>query len=108
MNELGISDKLLTKIQSVLRRCGVTRAVVFGSRAKGTYRKYSDIDIAVYGDVKWDDVAEIKMELDEIATIFSFDVVGYELTDNETLREHIRRVGVPILGQTGDLSLENN
>jgi predicted nucleotidyltransferase len=74
----------------------VTKAVVFGSRAKGTHRRYSDIDIAVFGAIDWLDAEKLVEELEELPLIYKFDVLDYSRLSNDALKGHIDRVGVPI------------
>lgn len=68
-------------------------AVLFGSRAKGNYKKGSDIDIAVKGPVEKDALAQLIMAFDESLLPYFVDVVVYANLENEALREHIDRVG---------------
>jgi predicted nucleotidyltransferase len=74
----------------------VQRARVFGSRAKGTFRNNSDIDIAVDGSVSPLEAAVIKGDLEELPCPVFFDVVSYETVTNADLREHIDRVGLVV------------
>jgi predicted nucleotidyltransferase len=92
---LGLSEKNINLIIGVLKACGAAKAAVFGSRAKGNYRDNSDIDIAVWGDVN---IGHILTELDELPMPYKFDVVAYETIKNDKLREHIDRVGKPLIG----------
>jgi predicted nucleotidyltransferase len=97
MNELGLNAELLLQIKNVLRQfTKVTAAVVFGSRAKGNFSDFSDIDIAVYGDCDALYVEKIICELDDLPTPYTYDVVGYNSIKSVELREHIERVGVTI------------
>jgi predicted nucleotidyltransferase len=86
----GLSEKNINLIIGVLTDCGVSKAVIFGSRAKGNFRYNSDIDIAVWGNVN---IGHILTELDELPMPYKFDVVSYESLKNDKLREHIDRVG---------------
>ena len=87
----GLSDKQIEQISVLLNNAGVSKAVIFGSRAKGNFRPNSDIDIAVWGNEP--NIGRILTELDELPMPYKFDVVEYEpLT--AALREHIDRVGV--------------
>ena len=76
-------------------------AVLFGSRAKGNYKKGSDIDIAVKGPVEKDALAQLMMAFDESLLPYLVDVVVYANLENEALREHIDRVGVRIYVKRG-------
>jgi predicted nucleotidyltransferase len=73
------------------------RIVLFGSRAKGTFREGSDIDLAVYGPgLSGADASRWIDELEERLFAWSVDiVVVHEETDQE-LRDQIARVGVEI------------
>jgi len=66
---------------------------VYGSRAKGNWKKGSDIDFAVYGDLTYSDISHIAYELYELPTPYKFDVTHYETLNHEALKEHIDRVG---------------
>ena len=90
---IGLSDRHIALVIGALKACGVQRAVVFGSRAKGNWRNNSDIDIAVFGDVH---LPELSARLDELPTPYKFDVVGYESINHQPLREHIDRVGIEL------------
>ncbi len=76
----------------------VEKVVLFGSRAKGTYKPGSDIDIALKGrDVKEKTVSRLAMLLNEESLLpYFFDVVNYTELKNKDFIEHIDRVGVVI------------
>jgi predicted nucleotidyltransferase len=74
----------------------VSRAVVFGSRAKGVHEQYSDVDIALYGDLGITDVECVACDLDELPLVYKFDISAYEQIKNPMLREHIDRVGIVV------------
>jgi len=74
----------------------ITKAVVFGSCAKGNYTERSDVDIALHGDLGFLDVEKISCELEDLPFIQKFDVVSYDLVNNAALRDHIDRVGIVI------------
>jgi len=52
----------------------ITRVILFGSRAKGSAKPYSDIDIAIEGVEKERDVAQVAMMLDNLPLPYIFDV----------------------------------
>lgn len=96
MNNLGLTPKQLAMLTSLFaEQKNLEKAVVFGSRAKGNYKKYSDVDIALFG-VSSSDAWLIKEELDELPLIYKFDVLSYRDTTNVFLQEHIDRVGIVI------------
>lgn len=73
---------------------GVKRAYLFGSRARGTNRERSDIDIAIEAPNMdrdtWLDLCH-KIE-DELHTLLEVDVVDLEKA-NEELKENIKQEG---------------
>ena len=78
----------------------VDNAWIFGSRAKGTHHKGSDIDIAVSGDGLTQDIVLLVSDIlnEELPMPYFFDVVLKSEISNQELLEHIERVAVPILG----------
>ena len=94
MNNLGLEESEIEKICGVFKNNKkILRAVVFGSRAKGNYRKYSDIDIALWGELDSRDAQHIADELEELPLIYKFDVAAYDKISNAELKAHIDRVG---------------
>ena len=57
----GLADKTVTQVVSVLAGFPqIQKAVLFGSRAKGTHKRGSDIDLALIGDkLDWRTVGRI-------------------------------------------------
>lgn len=73
------------------RQCGIQRVVLFGSRARGTSRRRSDVDLAVRGG----DILRFMALLDDWAdTLLTFDVVDMRLPVSEQLRRNIMRDGI--------------
>ena len=72
----------------------VEEAIIFGSRALNTFKKGSDIDIALKGKEIGIITATISGILnDESPLPYFCDVLDYDHIDNEDLRDHIDRVG---------------
>jgi predicted nucleotidyltransferase len=87
----------LDQLCSVFRRHPeISQVKVFGSRAKGTHQRSSDIDLALWGVL--DDFAAqaIALELDELPLPYNYDVKAFAAVTLESLREHIERVGTRI------------
>lgn len=84
-------------IQAIIKICNEFQAkevVLYGSRAKGTARERSDIDIAVSG-VNDFDLLEEKIE--DLPTLYSVDVLNMDTCRNELLMEDVRKYGRKIL-----------
>ncbi|MCL2158600.1 MAG: nucleotidyltransferase domain-containing protein [Oscillospiraceae bacterium] len=98
MNNFGLPEDVYEEILKALKRFPEIKcAKVFGSRAKGTQKRYSDVDIAVYASASHNLAANVKDALDNLDAVYNFDVLHYEMTTNSEIKAHIDRVGVEIL-----------
>jgi predicted nucleotidyltransferase len=94
MNDFGLTKEQLALINQVFSQYPkIEKAVIFGSRAKGNFKKYSDIDIALFGDLTTQEVSRIELDLEALPIIYKFDVLSYNELDNLQLKEHINRIG---------------
>ncbi|MBW2050263.1 MAG: restriction endonuclease subunit S [Deltaproteobacteria bacterium] len=95
MND-GLKDKHRRAIIDILAaHPGVERAVLFGSRAMGTFTAASDVDIALFGDsLTLDDQARLARKIDELTIPQRVDLLRYKTIKDKNLRAHIRRHGV--------------
>jgi len=85
----GLTEDELETILTILRDNNIETCILFGSRAKGNYKKGSDVDIAVIGDEK-----KLSYCLNEESNLpYFFDVVNLDHISNQNLMEHIQRVG---------------
>ena len=97
MTQTGLSERELDLICSVLRRHPqIAKAVLYGSRAKGTQRPESDIDLTLFGDVDPMGAERVASELEELPLPYRFDVSSYAAIRSEALLDHIHRVGVVV------------
>lgn len=75
----------------------IDEAIIFGSRAKGSYRRGSDVDIALKGTGGEEVALQVSTALNQESILpYFFDIVDYQSIDNEVLIHHIDRVGRPI------------
>jgi predicted nucleotidyltransferase len=103
----GLDARTRGLLGAVLEQhAGILEARVFGSRALGTHRPESDVDIALYGDVDDALAARIAGELDELPLPYAFDVRAYPCLKHQPLREHIDRVGEVIFTRAPPLANE--
>lgn len=72
---------------------GLAQAVLYGSRAKGTFRQGSDIDLTLKGEMTDQELLNLYGDLDDLCLPYKFDLSLYRQLDNRALREHIERVG---------------
>ncbi len=93
----GLSEKTVSRITEVLARFPVERALVFGSRAKGTYRPGSDIDLALVGaSLDWRTVGKIYDALDDLLLPHRFSLIAYDENTDSEVAAHIVRVGITV------------
>ncbi|MFH0734686.1 MAG: restriction endonuclease subunit S [bacterium] len=92
----GLTDNDIKIISSVLEKFEeVETAVIYGSRALGTFQKGSDIDITLKGQNLTNDIcSEIHFILEEETLLpYFFDVANYQTITNINLKENIDRTG---------------
>ncbi|SDA30785.1 Predicted nucleotidyltransferase [Ruminococcus sp. YE71] len=89
----NLSESIINEISAIACRYDVEKIVLFGSRAKGTNSKTSDIDLAVYGG----NVAMFSLDIEEeVRTLLMFDVVDMNRVVSAELRSEIEKYGVVI------------
>lgn len=93
----GLPDEHIKIILDYIARYNeIEEAVLFGSRALGTYKPGSDVDIALKGN-KVDSflAAHLKSEIEEETTLpYFFDFVAYSKLSHKDLIKHIDECGV--------------
>ena len=95
MNEFGLEtmemDKIIMSIASI---DGVDKAVIYGSRAKGNYKPFSDVDISLVGkSLSYSDLLRLHSIIDDLLLPYDIDLNIFDLIQNENLKEHILRCG---------------
>jgi len=89
----GLKANELKVIKEILKKENVKTAIIFGSRAKGNFKKGSDIDLAIIGDER-----KISYILNEETFLpYFFDVINLDKISNKDLLSHIKRVGKKII-----------
>lgn len=89
----GIKEKNIEEIIELAKEYGIDKVYLYGSRARGDYKKKSDVDIAVTGG----DVNGFILAIDEeVSTLLMFDVVGLDSPIQDELLESIKKEGILI------------
>lgn len=99
MDRFGLKEKVIEDIINILKKYPeVERAVIFGSRARGNYRKGSDIDITLFGDKLTNSInTKIFYDIDDLYLIYKIDLINFNtLSKDDKLRENILNEGVEI------------
>lgn len=89
--ELGVIRDCLAPYAARIEEAGL-----FGSRATGTAREGSDIDLALFGALTHEDVWQLRMALSAAPLLLKTDVVAYAATASAELRAHIDAVFLPL------------
>ena len=91
--KFGLNEDIYLKIKNVLNKFEF-KFLIFGSRARGDYKKQSDIDIAVIEPVSDEEKIKIKDELDKLNIIYFIDIVFADECSKKELVDSIKKEGV--------------
>ena len=90
MNDTGIRPEVIEEIRNLAQKYDIEKVILFGSRARGDFRRTSDIDIAVTGG----DFAGFALDVDEeTSTLLEYDIVNLDRDMQDELRESIEKEG---------------
>ena len=97
----GLSNDIITRIHSVFRKYPeIENATLYGSRAKGDYKPYSDIDLTFEGkNLSLNLIHQIAVDLDDLLLPYFFDL---------SIKEKITKLKMQpymVLGQREIISL---
>ena len=100
----GIQQKDWDRVFSIFSHFPhIQKAILFGSRAKGTHKPYSDVDIALEGtEISLHDLLQLKTEIDDLLLPYEFDFCIFHHLKNADLVSHIRRRGQTLYVRTQD------
>lgn len=92
---IGLTNEEMQKLVAVLStQPNIEKAIVYGSRAMGTNRKFSDVDMTLVGkNLSHSDLNQVALKIDDLLLPYEFDLSLYSSLTNKNLLEHIRRVG---------------
>ncbi|MFA5257174.1 MAG: nucleotidyltransferase domain-containing protein [Opitutales bacterium] len=98
MNKPDLREKDLETLRRTFRRFPFVREVkLFGSRANGTARRDSDIDLAIHApEASAREWAELAEAIENTSIIHEVDVVRTDVTESQGLGKRIGRDGVGI------------
>lgn len=75
----------------------IEKVILYGSRAKGTYKPFSDVDITLVGEeLSLNDLADTINAIDDLLLPYMFDVSLYHKLKSPELLDHIGRRGVVV------------
>lgn len=92
----GLDENTLQKIRGVFARYSeIEKAVIYGSRAMGNYKRGSDIDITLFGgsDLTLNILYKIMNDLDDLLLPYTIDLsIFHQIRDPDVI-EQIKRRG---------------
>jgi len=93
--EYGLKQQEVDSIKQIFSAFPeVEKAILYGSRAKGTYKPTSDIDISLMGPkLTLGVLNQISWQLDDLLLPYTFDISSFLQINNPALVEHIERIG---------------
>ena len=84
------AEEVIEEVADLCRQFQAKKVILYGSRAKGTARERSDVDIAVSGVDNFELLVE---KVEELPTLYSVDMVNMDTCRNQLLLEDIRQYG---------------
>ena len=84
------ADDVICEVAKLCRVYNASEVVLYGSRAKGTARERSDIDIAVSGVDRFDELVE---KVEDLPTLYQVDLLNKDTCKNALLLEDIAEYG---------------
>ena len=93
--KFGLKKDIINQINDVfVKYPQIEKVIIYGSRAKGNFKKGSDIDLTLEGTgLNLSVINSLLNELDDLLLPYTFDVSIFNQIDNADLVEHIGRVG---------------
>lgn len=77
MERTGIKKQVINEILELAKKHHIQQVILFGSRARGDYKKTSDIDLAVIGG----DFSRFALDVEEeTSTLLKYDIVDLDRT----------------------------
>ena len=90
MEGTGINLIVIQEIRRLAQKYQIDQVILFGSRARGDYKKVSDIDLAIRGG----DFDRFALDVDEeTSTLLKYDFVNLGGRVQEELRASIEQEG---------------
>ena len=105
----GLTDTEWAALRTLFAGNGrIEKVILYGSRAKGCFKPFSDVDIVLAGEgLERKDLNRLLREIDDLLLPYHFDVSLLHSLKCETLLEHIDRVGIVVYEKQKEYNGEN-
>lgn len=94
--KFGLEESVYRQIKSIVNNNSKYHFKIFGSRARGDYKKTSDIDVAIFKNVTKEEEYKIRNEFDKLDIIYKIDLVFIDEKTKQELLNSIIRDGVDL------------
>jgi predicted nucleotidyltransferase len=93
--KFGLNETTIRKIQRVFANYPqIEQVLIYGSRARDTYREGSDIDLTLIGkELTERTCSDVWLDIDDLNTPYLYDISVFHLLKSDSLIDHINRVG---------------
>ncbi len=93
-----MEEKLKLELQSIFKKYKeIEKVILFGSRARQDNNYNSDIDLCLFGEkITHLTHAKVTMDIEEINTPLSFDILNFNELTKENLIKNIKNEGIVI------------
>ncbi len=94
----GLKDSELTNLKALFAKNDrLERVILYGSRVKGTYKPFSDVDITLVGrELTHSDLNRMILDIDDLLLPYMFDISIFHTLKSSDLIDHINRRGIVI------------
>ncbi len=96
MDKTGLKSETISELKKVFAsHPEIEKVILYGSRAKGNFKKGSDIDLVLVApQFTLTDLNKIENHLDDLLLPWKIDLALFHQIENPDLLEHINRVGI--------------
>ena len=98
VSRYGLSEAVINDLRRVFSDFSeIERVLIFGSRAKGTFKDGSDIDLAVVAPTLTEQgFAALWNAVDDLPIVFKVDLLHWDRLSNQVLKEAASQQGLQV------------
>ena len=96
INQFGLTARDMQTFEGIFMKYPEVEEVhLFGSRAKGNYKKGSDVDLAIMNSgFSESSLLQLKSDFEDSSLPYSIDIINFSTLKHKELLDHIQRVGI--------------
>ncbi|MDR2627719.1 MAG: nucleotidyltransferase domain-containing protein [Dysgonamonadaceae bacterium] len=94
----GLTDIELGKLHTVFSQYeDIDEVILYGSRARGNYKPFSDVDITLVGDtLTRSRMNRLSADIDDLLLPYQFDISIFHTLTHPDLIAHIKEMGITV------------